>query len=143
MNKKELIKDLRRISVDQIVEAIQNGTVTLYELSKSGNLTPLTKMKIETKLLGGQKHANNLEEGTPVNNSSLQTEEIFSSNEISTKPAEDIDESDSQDVIIPEAVYNPSFDYNRISPSKEAEDMNVASTGVKKVGFFKKLFDKK
>lgn len=50
VNKKELLSNLREYSSDQIAEAINSGVVTLYELSKSGNLTPLMRRRIEEKL---------------------------------------------------------------------------------------------
>ena len=143
MNKKELIRDLRCVGIDQIVEAIQNGTVTLYELSKSGNLTPLTKMKIEARLSGVQNHVSNAGEDSPVDNSSKLAVEMALSNGISSESNEDVDESESQDVIIPKAVYNPNLDYSLISPSNETEVTDVSSNGVKKNGFFRKLFNKK
>lgn len=50
ITKKELLSNLREYSSDQIAEAINSGVVTLYELSKSGNLTPLMRKRIEEKL---------------------------------------------------------------------------------------------
>lgn len=50
INKKELLSNLREYSSDQIAEAINSGVVTLYELSKSGNLTPLMRRRIGEKL---------------------------------------------------------------------------------------------
>lgn len=50
INKKELLSNLREYSSDQVAEAINSGVVTLYELSKSGNLTPLMRKRIEEKL---------------------------------------------------------------------------------------------
>lgn len=48
--KSEILNNLREYSSDQIAEAIQSGVVTIYELSKSGNLTPLMRKRIEQKL---------------------------------------------------------------------------------------------
>ncbi len=50
VTKKELLSNLREYSSDQVAEAINSGVVTLYELSKSGNLTPLMRKRIEEKL---------------------------------------------------------------------------------------------
>ena len=52
--KKDILTNLREYSSDQIVEAINDGVVTLYELSKSGNLTPLMRRRIEEKLATGE-----------------------------------------------------------------------------------------
>ena len=49
-SKSDIIKNLREYTSDQIVEAINAGIVTIYELSKSGNLTPLMRRRIEEKL---------------------------------------------------------------------------------------------
>ena len=38
--KYDILTNLREYSSDQIAEAINDGVVTMYELSKSGNLTP-------------------------------------------------------------------------------------------------------
>lgn len=48
--KSDILNNLREYSSDQIVEAINAGVVTIYELSKSGNLTPLMRKRIEEKL---------------------------------------------------------------------------------------------
>ena len=51
MNRKnDILKNLREYSSDEIAEAIRDGVVTMYELSKSGNLTPLMRKRIEEKL---------------------------------------------------------------------------------------------
>lgn len=49
-SKKDIIKNLREYSSDQLAEAIKHGVVSMYELSKSGNLTPLMRKRIESKL---------------------------------------------------------------------------------------------
>ena len=48
--KSDILNNLREYTADQIVEAIKAGTVTVYELSKSGNLTPLMRRRIEERL---------------------------------------------------------------------------------------------
>ena len=45
--KNDILTNLREYSSDQIAEAINDGVVTMYELSKSGNLTPLMGKRIE------------------------------------------------------------------------------------------------
>ncbi len=49
-SKSDILNNLREYTSDQIAEAINAGIVTLYELSKSGNLTPLMRRRIEEKL---------------------------------------------------------------------------------------------
>jgi uncharacterized membrane protein YhaH (DUF805 family) len=50
VSKSDILNNLREYSSDQVVEAINAGVVTIYELSKSGNLTPLMRKRIEQKL---------------------------------------------------------------------------------------------
>jgi len=49
-SKSEIISNLREYSSDQIADAIMAGTITMYELSKSGNLTPLMRRRVEQKI---------------------------------------------------------------------------------------------
>ena len=48
--KEQIINNIREYSATDIVLAIQNGELSLYELSKSGVLTPLMKKRIEEQL---------------------------------------------------------------------------------------------
>lgn len=48
--KDEIINNIRKYSASEIVHAIKCGEVSLYELSKSGKLTPLMKKRIEEQL---------------------------------------------------------------------------------------------
>lgn len=48
--KEQIINNIREYSATEIVKAIQNGDVSLYELSKSGKLTPLMKKRIEEQI---------------------------------------------------------------------------------------------
>lgn len=52
--KNEILSNPREFSSEQIAEAIKAGVLTMYELSKSGNLTPLMKKRIEDKLAAGE-----------------------------------------------------------------------------------------
>ena len=59
--KYDILTNLREYSSDQIAEAINDGVVTMYELSKSGNLTPLMRKRIEEKLATGSSATSNEE----------------------------------------------------------------------------------
>ena len=88
--KSDILNNLREYTADQIVEAIKAGTVTVYELSKSGNLTPLMRRRIEERL-------------------AAKTTETFSSAPevaptVEDAPALNLDEDSSEDIEIPEAV---------------------------------------
>lgn len=48
--KEQIINNLREYSASEIVHAIKCGEVSMYELSKSGKLTPLMKKRIEEQL---------------------------------------------------------------------------------------------
>lgn len=50
--KKELLKNLLNFTANEIAEAVRNGDVTLYELSKESNgaFTPLLKKQVQTIL---------------------------------------------------------------------------------------------
>ena len=45
--KDQIINNLREYSASEIVHAIKCGEISMYELSKSGKLTPLMKKRIE------------------------------------------------------------------------------------------------
>lgn len=67
----EIIKNLRDYSAAQVAQAIKAGEVTLYELSKSGNLTPLMRKRIEEQLEKSEEQvdpAPSVPEAQPVTN---------------------------------------------------------------------------
>lgn len=88
--KSDILNNLREYTADQIVEAIKAGTVTIYELSKSGNLTPLMRSRIEERL------------AAKTTETSLSAPEVTSSTE--DVPALNLDEDSSENIKIPEAV---------------------------------------
>jgi len=51
--RKELLKNLKNYSPEEIAEAVREGVVSLYELSKEteGAFTPLLKKKVKKRLL--------------------------------------------------------------------------------------------
>jgi len=88
--KSDILNNLREYTADQIVEAIKAGTVTVYELSKSGNLTPLMRRRIEERLAA-----------KPTETSSFAPEVAPT---VEDAPALNLDEDSSEDIEIPEAV---------------------------------------
>ncbi len=48
--KDQIINNLREYSASEIVHAIKCGEISMYELSKSGKLTPLMKKRIEEQM---------------------------------------------------------------------------------------------
>ncbi len=51
-NKDSIADNLRNLSAEEVAAAIKAGKTTLYELSKSGNLTPMKKRQIQDILDG-------------------------------------------------------------------------------------------
>ena len=49
-SKSDILNNLREYTSAEIAEAINAGVITMYELSKSGHLTPLMRRRIEEKL---------------------------------------------------------------------------------------------
>ena len=88
-NKSDILNNLREYTADQIVEAIKAGTVTVYELSKSCNLTPLMRRRIEERLAAKPTEA------------SLSTQEVAPT--VEDAPALNLDEDSSEGIEIPEA----------------------------------------
>ena len=88
--KKDILNNLIEFTTDQIVEAIKAGTVTVYELSKSGNLTPLMRRRIEERL------------AVKTTETSSSAPEVAPT--IEDVPAFNLDEDSSEDIEIPEAV---------------------------------------
>lgn len=48
--KDQILKNLREYSASEIAQAVREGQVTIYELSKTGNLSPLMRRRIEEQL---------------------------------------------------------------------------------------------
>ena len=97
-SKSDILNNLREYTSEQIAEAVDAGIVTIYELSKSGNLTPLMRRRIEEKL--ATKASENVQttlDVAPVTKDVTPTiEEVI--------PSVDTSQTDyEEDVVIPEA----------------------------------------
>lgn len=90
VTKSDILNNLREYTADQIVEAIKAGTVTVYELSKSGNLTPLMRRRIEERLAAKTTETS---PSAPEVNPSAEEAHVLN-----------LDEDSSEDIKIPEAV---------------------------------------
>ena len=71
LTKSQILNSPRSYSSEQIAEAINAGVISMYELSKSGNLTPLMRKRIQTVLDLGvttpqQEKQETKEETTPL-----------------------------------------------------------------------------
>ena len=75
--KDQILNNLREYSASEIVHAIKCGEVSMYELNKSGKLTPLMKKRIEKQMISESVEANT---STPIMEYTADTtEEILSS----------------------------------------------------------------
>lgn len=107
-SKKDIIKNLREYSSDQLAEAIRNGVVSMYELSKSGNLTPLMRKRIESKLTETPVTEQNIQiqnniESIPQNTGNSDEENEYNNNLIEP-PVVPIQKVDIPDAKIDELV---------------------------------------
>ena len=106
--KNEILTNLREYSSDQIAEAINDGVVTMYELSKSGNLTPLMRKRIEEKLATGSSATSN--EETKRSQDDRQLSDVEASvNKVGALSNEETEHEKITvpEIVIPEAVIAP------------------------------------
>ena len=96
-SKSDILNNLREYTSDQLAEAINAGIVTLYELSKSGNLTPLMRRRIEQKLA-----AKPAEVSQAAPKAAQQTQVVAPTLD-EKAPSVDTTSSDYEEVVIPEA----------------------------------------
>lgn len=61
LTKDQILNNIRVYSASEIAEAIRKGNVSLYELSKSGKLSPLLKKRIEDNLASIQEETEDSE----------------------------------------------------------------------------------
>lgn len=117
--KKELLKNLLNFTANEIAEAVRNGDITLYELSKESNgaFTPLLKRQVQTIL------------DNPVPVSSDNSSSNESQNSVSSEPAP-IPQPEILQVSTPVNEVQPNGDYeikipssNTIEPVKPSKGM--------------------
>lgn len=138
VSKNDILNNLREYSSDQIIEAINAGVVTIYELSKSGNLTPLMRKRIEQKLAESapsiaeepQLSTAIAEQETPTTN------EVIENNEIPIP--EPMDYEISTEFHIPEAP--PISTSAEPMVTNEPSHLSEASTKNTSKGMFNKPF---
>lgn len=92
--KSDILNNLREYTADQIAEAIKSGVVTMYELSKSGNLTPLMRRRIEERLAA--KSTETFQSAPEV----TQTTEVDNSNSLGKSSSDNIEIPKAMDTII-------------------------------------------
>lgn len=136
--KSDILNNLREYTADQIVEAIKAGTVTVYELSKSGNLTPLMRRRIEERL------AAKTTEATPSAPEVAPTVEDAPTLNLDEDPSDDIETPKAIDtdipseITIPEAIIVTATDTPTFEPAKKK--VSSTSNTPSNKGMFKRPF---
>lgn len=126
--KKELLKNLLNFTANEIAEAVRNGDVTLYELSKESNgaFTPLLKKQVQTIL------------DNPLPVSSTNTNIDESHNTISPEPVDEpvpIPQPDILQVAAPVDEVKTNGDSEIITPSTNKTEPTMSNKGMFKRPF--------
>ena len=140
--KSEILNNLREYTADEITEAIKAGIITMYELSKSGNLTPMMRRRIEERLAANSAEVpQSISEvdSTAVNEVPSSDKENYQLEENIEIP-EEVDKDIPSEVTIPEApVYTAG-----VTPSFESNTQTVTSNNAleekSNKGMFKRPF---
>lgn len=141
--KNDILTNLREYSSDQIVEAIKDGVVTLYELSKSGNLTPLMRKRIENKLAAGSSAMSSERPKRPQDDVQLaDVETPLNKVEVSSNQAVDTgkEKTTIPEVVIPEAVIAPTDQGIAHSTNAVEQEQAVYDEQPSNRGMFKRPF---
>lgn len=118
--KNEIINNPGEFSLEEIVQAINSGVVSLYELSKGGNLTPLMRRRIKAALASNETdQPTNPDQGELASieeqeDSKTKTVENTGNNVVQTTiaPPATIDEQEEDEVVIPEATFDQETNFN-------------------------------
>ena len=113
--KNQILNNIREYSASEIADAIRAGEISLYELSKSGNLSPLLRKRIEEQL-------NNVSENVPtnqdadVNDLPQCSEPINDSNDESATTEESIEEESP--AVFSSEMYSDKTDFSSDEENK-------------------------
>lgn len=138
MNKKNILKDLREYSSDEIAEAIREGVVTMYELSKSGNLTPLMRKRLEEKLANNTPAAPEKATVQSQTDETLPNTDIPQIHDVKPSPVQNENNGAGNITFVPEATIPEAIvpvDYNENSnkaghAEEKEEEEHPESDGV-------------
>lgn len=144
-SKTDILNNLREYTSDQIAEAINAGIVTIYELSKSGNLTPLMRRRIEEKLAAKPSEvAQTAPEVAPEVAPTI--EEDAPSVDTSSPEDEEVVIPEASDIVIPSEMTIPQAPIitATASPTFGAEEKSLLNTkesnSISNKGMFKRPF---
>lgn len=118
--KDQILNNIREYSAADIAQAIRNGDVSLYELSKSGCLSPLLKKRIEAQLASNDEESNVC---VPTPETVPTESENNSQDEVKSEIA----------ITQPEIVVPPTF-------VNDSTDSNAATDVIDNSGMFKRVF---
>ena len=123
--KDQIINNLREYSASEIVHAIKCGEVSMYELSKSGKLTPLMKKRIEEQM-----------SAELVSNASASEYADNSIEDILPSTPENVEE---QSIVI-ELDQTGMPNVQVVPPSISSGSINTEDDILDKKGMFKRIF---
>lgn len=138
LNKSDILNNLKEYTADQVAEAIMAGKVTIYELSKTGNLTPLMRRRIEERLAAktteaspsAPKVAPTIEDAPSLNLDSSENTEI----------SEAVDTDYPSEIIISEAPFITATQSFIFEPTKREELLSTNNSLKSNKGMFKRPF---
>lgn len=130
--KSEILNNLQRYSLEQIADAVRTGTVSMYELSKTGQMTPLMRRRIEG-ILSSTSVEHQPTKQPPVEQATIPIRDIPSTDIAVGEPNEiqNQDEDDIPEIIIPQEPM--------VSSRQEEIDMQNSNTTSNK-GLFQHPF---
>ena len=122
-NKEQIINNLREYSAADIVKLIKCGDISLYELSKSGKLTPLMRKRIEEQLA--------------IQDESIETK---AAEETKKENVDSVSVDDSVDQIIPPAVNVKGTEVVAHPANEAVSEDNSGDELIDNHGMFKRPF---
>lgn len=139
--KNDILTNLREYSSEQIAEAINDGVVTMYELSKSGNLTPLMRKRIEEKLATGPSATSSGENKWSQDDMQL-TEVEASVNKVEAHSNEETEHEKITvpEIVIPEAVIAPMDQMVERATNIVGQEQPIYNEEPSNKGMFKRPF---
>lgn len=126
--KDEIINNLREYSASDIVHAIKCGEITMYELSKSGKLTPLMKKRIEEQMSSELVAEVPLQPSTELDQNPVEAD-VQQNSEIAVEVMTDNGSNDITETIPP-----------TLPPNIIPQNSEVASEIIDNKGMFKRIF---
>lgn len=118
--KDQILNNIREYSASDIAQAIRNGDVSLYELSKSGCLSPLLKKRIEAQL-----SYNDEESKVCVPASETVSTESVNDSQVEVKSEIEMSQTE---IVVPPTFVDVSI------------DSNAATNVIDNSGMFKRVF---